>query len=465
MGFKEYHTHKPTTRRCSIAPSNETLDPSRPFRPPAYFQDDEVTRDYADFFAELDFSHLPSQTPGGPGRPPHPLEAYVKAFLVKVREKQTYYTDLRRFLLRHPSLVLFLGFCPKVSEQSPFGFDLNRTVPTDRHLRRKLQELPNELLQPLLEDTVKALKEEVPHFGQRVALDNKHIYAFVKQNNKKTYVKDRYDPACQPKGDPDCRLGVKKTTNQDKGKSSEKTEKEKEYVWGYGTSVVVTKHRDLGEFVVAEHTEPFDVSDVAFFPILMPQVEQRLGFRPKHFTADAAYDAWYVYDYFAQVGGTAYVPINLRGHPLPRLGSNGCHQCEDNREMIGYSIYFDRTRGYRAQQEICPILYGNLPASQTCRINHPQFQKGKGCVKHQNLELGARIRIEMDRSSREFKRAYAWRTCDERIFSQAKELGIERPRLRNLNSIRNQNTLTYVVINVHALKRVREAKQQQNKKL
>ena len=270
-------------------------------------------------------------------------------------------------------------------------------------------------------------------------------------------MKDRFNPNCQPKGDPDCRLSAKQVSNQEPEKQHKTAEKE--YLWGYGTSVVATKHRILGEFVLAEHTQPFNVRDVEFFSLLMPRVEARLGFRPKHFAADAAYDAWYVYDYFAKVGGTAYIPLNLRGHPMPRLGSNGFHICQDNREMIGSYTYQDRTRGYQAQKEVCPILFGNLPATQTCRINHPQFQKGCGCVKYKNLELGAQARLLLDRSSRVFKLGYAWRTTTERIFSQAKELGIERPRLRNLNSIRNHNTLIYIVINVNALKRAREAKQ------
>ncbi len=36
------------------------------------------------------------------------------------------------------------------------------------------------------------------------------------------------------------------------------------------------------------------------------------------------------------------------------------------------------------------------------------------------------------------------------------ELGIERPKLRNGASIANHNTLTYVLINLHALQRVRQ---------
>ncbi|OPZ87018.1 MAG: hypothetical protein BWY76_00672 [bacterium ADurb.Bin429] len=35
-------------------------------------------------------------------------------------------------------------------------------------------------------------------------------------------------------------------------------------------------------------------------------------------------------------------------------------------------------------------------------------------------------------------------------------LGIERPKLRNGVSIANHNTLTYVLINLHALKRIRQ---------
>ena len=41
----------------------------------------------------------------------------------------------------------------------------------------------------------------------------------------------------------------------------------------------------------------------------------------------------------------------------------------------------------------------------------------------------------------------------------AKELGIERPRLRNGKAITNQNTLIYVLINLRGLQRVKAKKQ------
>jgi hypothetical protein len=49
-----------------------------------------------------------------------------------------------------------------------------------------------------------------------------HIYACVKQNNERAYVKERYNPDLQPAGDHDCKLGVKRSTKE-----------EKEYLWGY----------------------------------------------------------------------------------------------------------------------------------------------------------------------------------------------------------------------------------------
>ena len=65
------------------------------------------------------------------------------------------------------------------------------------------------------------------------------------------------------------------------------------------------------------------------------------------------------------------------------------------------------------------------------------------------------MRIQLDRQSDEYKRLYRQRTAAERINSQAKELGIETPKVRNINSVVNLNTLIYLVINARALQRVR----------
>ena len=161
------------------------------------------------FFALLDWSTVPERAKrrAWPGPQPHPRSAYIKALLVKLREGHTHITELRRFLIRHPVLVLLLGFRPQPGASQPYAFDVQQTVPGDRWLRAWQQQLDNHWLQGLLVGTVHALQAEIPGLGQTVATDIKHIFAWVQQNKRKAYVSERYNPERQPPGDPDCRLG------------------------------------------------------------------------------------------------------------------------------------------------------------------------------------------------------------------------------------------------------------------
>jgi hypothetical protein len=70
----------------------------------------------------------------------------------------------------------------------------------------------------------------------------------------------------------------------------------------------------------------------------------------------------------------------------------------------------------------------------------------------------ARLRHQIDRKSDFYKEVYDQRSATERINSQAVDLGIERPKLRNQQAITNFNTLTYIPINLRALHRVRAKK-------
>lgn len=70
--------------------------------------------------------------------------------------------------------------------------------------------------------------------------------------------------------------------------------------------------------------------------------------------------------------------------------------------------------------------------------------------------IGARLRYSLDRQSQDYKEAYKQRSATERINSQAVSLGIERPHFRNGDAIANINTLTYALINLRLLQRVRQ---------
>lgn len=95
---------------------------------------DPVVQRYQAFFALFDWSLLPERDRRRlwPGPCPHPLSAYVKALLIKLCEQKSYITQVRRFLVEHPLLVLELGFRPVLDPCLPYGFDVERTVPCER---------------------------------------------------------------------------------------------------------------------------------------------------------------------------------------------------------------------------------------------------------------------------------------------------------------------------------------------
>jgi hypothetical protein len=317
------------------------------------------------------------------------------------------------------------------------------------------------------------LSTEVDDFGECISLDTKCILAWVRENNLKDYVEDRYDKTKQPTGDPDCRLGCKRRRNQ-RASSKEPpptpsdnpvpadTISVGEYYWGYASGVIATKVPGWGEFVLAELTLPFDQPDVAYFHPLMADAERRLGFRPKYGALDAAFDAHYIYEYFHRDGqpleaGFAAVPRSQRGGKGRLFDAQGLPLCPAGLAMPLKYTYTCRTTRFEHERGryVCPLRFPEIVAD-ACPINHKKWPKG--CVTTLPTGIGARIRHQLDRDSALYKHVYKQRTATERINSQAKELGIERPKLRNGQAIANQNTLIYVLINLRALQRVRQKK-------
>ena len=67
---------------------------------------DPVVQRYRQLFALFDWSALDPVTTTGPGRPAHPLSAYIKALLVRIAEHLSSTPRWRAYLLDHPLLVL-----------------------------------------------------------------------------------------------------------------------------------------------------------------------------------------------------------------------------------------------------------------------------------------------------------------------------------------------------------------------
>src|SRR6266699_716714 len=316
---------------------------------------DALVQRYRALFALLDWTPLEAPEPAtGPGRPAHPKSAFAKAFVVRECEKKASMPALRAFLREHPLLVLELGFRPTLDVQQPYGFDVERTLPTVRWLNEQLRTFDLPLLADLFAQTVQALLQEIPGLGEVVSFDVTHIYANVKENNLRQYVKERYNPDLQPTGDPDYRLGLKRSTNQEQADGS--TTEKKEYLWGYGLGLASAYIPDYGDVVLAQFTQPFNENDITSFVPLYIQTVAHLGFFPTYLAADAAFDAWYVYQTTAFRGGMAAIPLNSHGHPESQRAPDGVPLCPIELRMHP-TYQFSHTYGYRAQRFRCPLLF------------------------------------------------------------------------------------------------------------
>jgi hypothetical protein len=432
----------------------QVLNPATPT--PAFVAQCALATRYREMLHPLPWEDLPkrallratTQTP------------YLFFFLCGIEAGYTSHAKLARFLREHPSLLWLAGLRLHPDSTFPCGFDPARATPRDDRLRAVLRDLDSAQLDWLLAASVR-LFQNVPQFAHTVAGDTKHILAWVKENNPKCAGDARFDKTCQPRGDPDCKLGVKSRRNRSPTPTREglpasttpKTVADQSY-WGYGSGVVATPlPQGMGQVVLAEHTQTFDQSDISYFLPLMHKVVATLGSHPPFGAWDAAFDAFYVYDAFHAAGGFAAVPLNLHGQPTPKHTHKGVPLCPTDRPMRPTFDYLDRS-GLVAQTKTrftCPLLQP-LPIPQSC--THPMFAKG-GCTANRGTSPGARIRYTLARESTDYKRLYAQRTCVERVNAQALALGIERPHLRNARSISHRNTLIYVLLNLQTFQRLK----------
>jgi len=154
------------------------------------------------------------------------------------------------------------------------------------------------------------------------------------------------------------------------------------------------------------------------------------------------------------------VPFNPGGPQRAKrqFADDGTPLCVAGLAMDRQYVYLDRTSGlfpHEREKFRCPLLYPE-PTGAMCPKQDEHFAKG-GCTTTIASNPGSRIRHTLDRESPEYKQLYALRTMVERVNSQAEAVGMLRPKLRRCRAMVNQNTLTYVLINLRALQRLRHA--------
>src|SRR6266581_7399451 len=98
----------------------------------ALLEHDPLVQQYRAFFALFDWSLVTcwQARRSSRGRPAHPESAYLKAFLIRINEGMSYTGPLRDYLLKHPLLVIELGFHLHLDPSQSYGFDIERTLPS-----------------------------------------------------------------------------------------------------------------------------------------------------------------------------------------------------------------------------------------------------------------------------------------------------------------------------------------------
>lgn len=195
----------------------------------------------------------------------------------------------------------------------------------------------------------------------------------------------------------------------------------------------------------------------------MAQAEERLGHKPRWGTFDCAFDAWYVYDYFHRADDPqafAAVPFSEKGGYKAKgrqFSPDGLPLCAAGLPMPLKLTYWHRTKTlieHERGRYACPLLFPT-PSGESCPKNKKNWSKG-GCTSDLPTSIAARLRYTLDRDSQVYKDIYKQRTAVERINSQAKALGIERPYLRNGSAVANQNSLIYLLINLRFFQRLKK---------
>lgn len=156
----------------------------------------------------------------------------------------------------------------------------------------------------------------------------------------------------------------------------------------------------------------------------------------------------------------AAVPKNpgKRGHDR-QFAPDGRPRCAAGLAMTLQFQYASRTDPVPHPKEKfrCPLLYPEA-TGPACPCGDAHVADG-GCTTTIAAGMGSRLRHTLDRDGDAYKQLYAQRTMVERINSQAEALGILHPKLRRGRAIAHQNTMTYVLINLRALARIRAAQE------
>lgn len=228
---------------------------------------------------------------------------------------------------------------------------------------RFIRNLDNALLKKLMQSQVLKLSKMGIIDTSFIALDSTPISANTKQNNPKSFAKNKFAKGNQPKSDEDCGLGVHTASNQH-------NERNFEYYWGYKNHILVDCITGLPIF---EMTTTADVADSTVVLDILSQTNDFLSIEECTFFADKGYDVKAIYNAVKDIyHGECFIPINKRNTKNPKKLSTGHPICEAGLAMHKDGKFSDN--GRTRQKYCCPFKRSK---SGCCPCNHKNWNNGK----------------------------------------------------------------------------------------
>ena len=380
---------------------------------------------YDKLFFNLDLSEFPEST-AKTGRNGFSKRALLCAFIVMKCECFSCITDLVDYLNNN---LIIAHYC---------GFNIMKPLPSYWTFDRFIRELNNDLLKKLMKSQVLKISEMGIIDTSFIALDSTPVNANTRQNNPKSFAKNKFSKDNQPKSDKDCGLGVHTASNQH-------NERNFEYYWGYKNHIMVDCITGLP---ICELTTSANVSDSTVALDILSQTNSFLSVDECTFLADKGYDVKAIYNTVKELyHDDCIIPLNKRNTKDHKMLASGHPICEAGLAMHKDGKFSDN--GRTRQKYCCPLKSSKCASCPCDHKNRNNGKKHRGCTKY--VTVPDDYRLSIDRECISFKKLYALRTEAERYNSRFKQTGQERLWVHSFNAAQNLNSAAHIALPAVAL--------------
>ena len=326
-------------------------------------------------------------------------------------------------------------------------------MPGEDALGRFLKKLVKHavLFDEFIQALVDKLRELLPGFGAKLAIDSTDILAYAKGY--------REHPA-----DTDARWGAKKKGNSkdkdkaDAGKAKgEKKEPDVYYWFGYKLHLVIDA---LYELPLAFILTPANEADTSYLkPLLQKARVDQEKRKPEAVITDKGYDSQENNTFiYKDCKATPIIPIRERkDSQLPDIcNAKGTPLCSCGLAMV----YWGRDGNYLKYR--CPYVLGKSECKSRFRCTSSPY----GYVLKLPIAEDVRRHPPVPRESKKFQRLYKMRTAVERVNSRVKDLlGLNKITLRGIVKVTVRSALSLLIMLASAVSMAKEHKYDQVRSL